>query len=93
MAWVAKVSRLWTHKAALISLASPYFDLTQNGIKVQVICPGFVDSEATAINDFEMPDLISANTAANEIIQGMQGHNFGKFSKGLYPQDGINGFT
>ena len=49
-------------KAALISLAeSLYFDLTPKGLKLQIICPGFVESEATAINDFEMPDLISAS--------------------------------
>ena len=64
-------------KAALISLAeSLYFDLVPHGIKIQVICPGFVDSEATAVNDFEMPDLISAESAAKAIIDGMQGNNF-----------------
>ena len=39
----------------LISLAeSLYFDLTPKGVKLQIICPGFVESEATAINDFEI---------------------------------------
>jgi NADP-dependent 3-hydroxy acid dehydrogenase YdfG len=64
-------------KAALISLAeSLYFDLVPHGLKIQVICPGFVDSEATAVNDFEMPDLISADSAASAIINGMQGPDF-----------------
>ena len=64
-------------KAALISLAeSLYFDLVPHGLKIQVICPGFVDSEATAVNNFEMPDLISAGRAASAIISGMQGNNF-----------------
>jgi short-subunit dehydrogenase len=64
-------------KAALISLAeSLYFDLAPHGLKIQVICPGFVDSAATAVNDFEMPDLISADSAASAIISGMQGHDF-----------------
>ena len=64
-------------KAALISLAeSLYFDLVPHGLKIQVICPGFVDSEATAVNDFEMPDLISADSAASAIINGMQRHDF-----------------
>jgi NADP-dependent 3-hydroxy acid dehydrogenase YdfG len=64
-------------KAALISLAeSLYFDLVPHGLKIQVICPGFVDSEATAVNDFKMPDLISADSAASAIINGMQGHDF-----------------
>ena len=64
-------------QAALISLAeSLYFDLTPKGVKLQIICPGFVESEATAINDFEMPDLISASNAADKIIEGMQGTDF-----------------
>ena len=64
-------------KAALISLAeSLYFDLTPKGVKLQIICPGFVESEATAINDFEMPDLISADHAADKIIEGMKGTDF-----------------
>ena len=64
-------------KAALISLAeSLYFDLFPYGIKLQIICPGFVESEATAVNDFEMPDLISCDTAAIEIINGMKTNDF-----------------
>ncbi|MGA0950802.1 MAG: SDR family NAD(P)-dependent oxidoreductase [Candidatus Puniceispirillaceae bacterium] len=60
-------------KAALISLAeSLYFDLTPKNIKIQIMCPGFVDTEATAVNDFDMPDLLSAETAADHIIAGMQ---------------------
>ncbi|MEL0292956.1 MAG: SDR family NAD(P)-dependent oxidoreductase [Alphaproteobacteria bacterium] len=60
-------------KAALISLAeSLYFDLHPKGIRIQVICPGFVESEATAINDFEMPGLMSADKAAQDIIASME---------------------
>ena len=64
-------------KAALISLAeSLYFDLTPKGIKLQVICPGFVESEATAVNDFEMPDLLSSEQAAAHILSGLKHDNF-----------------
>ena len=64
-------------KAALISLAeSLYFDLTPKNIKIQVICPGFVDTEATALNDFDMPDLMSAETAAKHIITEMKSDMF-----------------
>ena len=64
-------------KAALISLAeSLYFDLTPKNIKIQVICPGFVDTEATAVNDFDMPDLMSAETAAQHIIKSMNSDMF-----------------
>lgn len=33
-----------------------------------MISPGFVATEATAQNDFEMPALISAEEAAQEIL-------------------------
>ena len=36
-----------------------------------MISPGFVSTEATAKNDFEMPALISAEEAANEILEGI----------------------
>ena len=64
-------------KAALISLAeSLWFDLTPQGIKVQVVNPGFVETEATTVNDFEMPGLISANDAADALIKGMATSEF-----------------
>ena len=64
-------------KAALISLAeSLYFDLTPKNIKIQIMCPGFVDTEATAVNDFDMPDLLSAENAAEHIVSGMQTNVF-----------------
>ena len=52
-------------KAALISLAeSMTFDLAPRGLDIKIICPGFVDTESTAVNDYEMPSLISADSAA-----------------------------
>jgi NAD(P)-dependent dehydrogenase (short-subunit alcohol dehydrogenase family) len=64
-------------KAALISLSeSLYFELKPKGISIQVVCPGFVESEATAINDFDMPGLMSADAAATAIINAMAGDEF-----------------
>ncbi len=64
-------------KAAIQNLAeSLYFDLNPKGIKLQLINPGFVETEATAINDFAMPDLISSDMAADLIIQGLQENIF-----------------
>jgi NAD(P)-dependent dehydrogenase (short-subunit alcohol dehydrogenase family) len=58
-------------KAALSHLAEAlYLDLSGDGIGVSVIHPGFVETPLTAQNDFKMPALISAETAAAAIIKG-----------------------
>jgi hypothetical protein len=41
-----------------------------------MISPGFVATEATAQNDFEMPALMTADEAAKEILEGIQAGNF-----------------
>lgn len=64
-------------KAALTHFAEVlHFDLEGKGIKVQVIHPGFVATPLTAHNDFPMPNLISPEQAAGEILAGMQGKHF-----------------
>lgn len=60
-------------KAALINLAETlHIDLAPLGIGVSVINPGFVDTPATAGNEFAMPALISSEQAAREIVAGWQ---------------------
>jgi NAD(P)-dependent dehydrogenase (short-subunit alcohol dehydrogenase family) len=64
-------------KAALISLAeSITFDLAPRNIDVRVICPGFVETEATLVNNYEMPGIISSEKAATEILSGLKSNNF-----------------
>lgn len=64
-------------KAALINLGEALrFDLKDSGVKIQIICPGFVETEATKVNDFVMPDIISPAKAADEIIQGLASQRF-----------------
>lgn len=46
--------------------------LLQTGVKVNVICPGFVVSRMTDANDFSMPFLMDTDQAANIIIKGLQ---------------------
>ncbi|MBD8889930.1 SDR family NAD(P)-dependent oxidoreductase [Roseibium litorale] len=60
-------------KAGLINMAEALkFDLDKAGIAIQVICPGFVDTPATAQNPFPMPDIITVDRAAEEIAAGLQ---------------------
>ena len=59
-------------KAALINLADILkSELTHYGIEVSIINPGFVDTEATKVNNFKMPNLVSTDYAAKKIIQGL----------------------
>ncbi|MBU3616311.1 SDR family oxidoreductase [Polynucleobacter sp. JS-Polo-80-F4] len=64
-------------KAAIINFCENlYYDLLPTGVSVHMISPGFVATEATAQNDFEMPALISAKQAADEILMGIQKGEF-----------------
>lgn len=64
-------------KAALINLCeSLYLDLRSHGIGVYLINPGFVETPLTAGNDFKMPALISASTAAQELVNGIERGQF-----------------
>lgn len=64
-------------KAALINLCeSLYLDLRPRGIGVYLINPGFVATPLTAKNDFTMPALISAETAAHHIVRGIERGEF-----------------
>jgi NADP-dependent 3-hydroxy acid dehydrogenase YdfG len=64
-------------KAGIINFCETlYYDLLPQGLSVHMISPGFVATEATAQNDFEMPALITANEAAKEILNGIQAGDF-----------------
>jgi NADP-dependent 3-hydroxy acid dehydrogenase YdfG len=64
-------------KAAIINFCETlYYDLLPQGVSVHMISPGFVATEATAQNDFEMPALISAQEAATEILGGIEQGEF-----------------
>ncbi len=42
------------------------------GVGVSVVCPGFVESGITAVNDFPMPFFMSAERAAKIIAKGLE---------------------
>jgi NADP-dependent 3-hydroxy acid dehydrogenase YdfG len=64
-------------KAGIINFCETlYYDLLPTGVSLHMISPGFVATEATAQNDFYMPALISADQAAQEILQGIQKGKF-----------------
>jgi len=64
-------------KAGIINFCETlYYDLLPQGVSVHMISPGFVATEATAQNDFEMPALITADQSASEILSGIQKGEF-----------------
>ena len=64
-------------KAAIVNFTEAlYFDLHPRNIGVYLVMPGFVKTPLTDRNDFRMPNLISAEEAAREIVQGMRAGEF-----------------
>jgi short-subunit dehydrogenase len=64
-------------KAGIINFCENlFYDLLPEGVSVHMISPGFVATEATAQNDFEMPALMTADAAAKEILEGIQAGTF-----------------
>ena len=64
-------------KAALINLAETlYLDLSGKGIGISLVNPGYVDTPATAQNDYQMPALISADEAARQMVRGWERGEF-----------------
>jgi short-subunit dehydrogenase len=60
-------------KAAVKALGEAWrLKLAPDGIRVSVICPGFVTTRMTARNNFRMPFLMSANQAAVIIARGLE---------------------
>ncbi len=60
-------------KAALINMAEALaYDLHPAGVRISVINPGFVETDATAVNDFDMPFLMQTDEAAERIVDGLK---------------------
>ena len=64
-------------KAALISLAETMrHDLKGTGVTVRIVNPGFIKTRLTDKNGFQMPQLMSAETAALKVLKAMQSSRF-----------------
>ena len=63
-------------KAAILAMGESLRpELEGTGVVLQVASPGFVRSEATAINTFPMPFLMEADAAAAAFYRGLNGHD------------------
>ena len=59
-------------KAALINLVEIMrSELSPLGINISIINPGFVDTDATRVNKFRMPSMVSVEFAARKIIRDL----------------------
>ncbi|MDU9005360.1 SDR family NAD(P)-dependent oxidoreductase [Sedimentitalea todarodis] len=64
-------------KAALISLAETMrFDLRETGVIVRIVNPGFIKTRLTEKNNFRMPMLMTAEQAAERVMQAMRKRRF-----------------
>ncbi len=64
-------------KAGLIAMAEALaMDLVDLGVRISVINPGFVETEATSVNQFEMPMLMQPEEAAAKIVAGLKRPGF-----------------
>ncbi len=60
-------------KAAVnVYLEGLRIQLRDRGIAVTTICPGFVKTPMTEVNDFKMPFLLEADDAARRIVRALQ---------------------
>ena len=66
-------------KAGLMSLAETmHADLINTGVEVQLINPGFIKTQMTDKNTFNMPFIMEPDVAAREFVEHMHDDSFAK---------------
>ena len=64
-------------KAGLINLCeSMQPELKSAGVDLRVVCPGFIKTPLTDLNDFPMPFLMPVEKAVKAMIKGLNGSKF-----------------
>lgn len=64
-------------KAALINMAEALkLELAPHGVRVALVCPGFVRTPLTDRNPFPMPALMEVDAAADRLVDGLAGGGF-----------------
>ncbi len=64
-------------KAALINFAeSLWLECRDHNIKVQVVCPGFIETPMTADNQFPMPMMMPVEKAVEKLVAGLYSERF-----------------
>lgn len=63
-------------KAGVINLAESLRAELSPGVDVRLVCPGFVDTRLTKMNDFAMPGLMQPGAAAQAILRGLDRRGF-----------------
>ncbi|KIC15989.1 SDR family NAD(P)-dependent oxidoreductase [Leisingera sp. ANG-Vp] len=64
-------------KAALISLAETMrHDLNGSGVTVRIINPGFIKTRLTDKNSFAMPQMMTPELAARQVLAALKSHRF-----------------
>lgn len=57
--------------AAMIYLESLRIELRGTGVRVLTVCPGYIETPMTAVNQYRMPFLITAESAARSIADAI----------------------
>ncbi len=66
-------------KAACASLAETLAcDLRGTGIRVQLAQPGYIRTRLTALNDFAMPQIMTPEAAAAQVLRLIEGRRFAR---------------